>query len=303
MSTLRRTLPVLGSALVMLAAAAPASASQMIAAGAHNIHLLVNSRRIAQITYTKDGRVTHVLAWDAINARSPSESVAQVRFRLDYSGGSASFGNGYWRIMHNYCKPYTGPRLPYMFRGCDAPDGSYWALQLWRRELPDGGWRGNVRQEELELHLSHWSGTLPVLFGDTTWLEQGRFDRVFGYLKYRGIGVYGFRASSLGNPLDSYGRNVTLDTYDPAWGRGWYRFNTALLHRAQGNFCFGLFASFGRRLPARGQEYRLSVMGPGVTPIVNWKGAAPGRYNPQTDAARYAELKTFTPVGDSCRHN
>jgi hypothetical protein len=299
----RRTLLVFGCSLVALGAwAGQASASSLITWGASHPRLIVNRHHIARITYVDHaGVLRHVLAWGAINARAPSQSHKQVAFRIDYSGGHGSFGNGYWRRMHNFCRRYTGPPLPHLIFACDDTDGSYWALQTWRRELPDGGWRGTHRQEAKELHLSHWSGKLPALFGDTTWLSHGKYDRLFGYLRYGGSGVYGFSSTSRGNPTDSYGRNIYVDTHNPAWGRGWYRFNGALSHRAAGNFCFGVYALYGRTHPARGNEYRMTVMGPGVTPIVEWKGKAPGRYSQSVYDQKLQELDSFTPTGDSCR--
>ncbi len=283
--------------------ATPALASQMIAWGASHPKLIVNKSGIARITYrAPNGRVMHVLAWSGLNARTPNASVPQITFKLDYSGGYGSFGAGYWKKMHNACGPYKGPGLSHIVFACTMPDGTNWALQTWRRELRDGGWTSTPRRQSKELHLSHWSGKLPVLFADTSWLNQGRFDEVFGYLKYNGVPVYGFSSTNRGAPLDGYGRNVYLDTHNPAWGSGWYRFNSALTHRSAGNFCIGMYAMFGRTHPGRGNEYRLTVMGPGVTPIVSWKRPAPGRFSLSVFDQRYHELESFTPAGDPCRN-
>jgi hypothetical protein len=42
-------------------------------------------------------------------------------------------------------------------------------------------------------------------------------------------------------------------------------------------------------------------MGPGVTPIVAWRGRAPGRYRQSVYDQKLHELDSFTPAGDSCR--
>jgi hypothetical protein len=274
----------------------------MIGWGVHHPKLIVNRYGIARVTYTDHtGRVVHVLAWGAVNARTPSQSVKQVKFKLDYSGGYGSFGAGYWHRMHNYCGRYTGPPLHHLVFACTARDGSYWALQTWRRELRDGGWPNSVRRHAKELHLSHWTGKLPKLFADTSWLKAGKYDEVFGYLRYGGAGVYGFNSTNVGAPLDGYGRNVYLDTLNPAWGRGWYRFNSALTHRSHGNFCIGMYALYGRTHAANGVEYRMTVMGPGVTPIVQKNLNAPGKYSKTVWAKKYHELASFTPAGDPCR--
>jgi hypothetical protein len=290
----------LGS-IAVVAWAVPAQASQMIAFGVAKPTLKVNNHGIAVVAYTDSaGRRRHVLAWHAVNARTPSRTVPQVKFKLDYSGGYGSFGTNYYRKIHQACGRYHGPALAHLVFACDAPDGSHWALQTWRRLLPDGGWPANPRQHAKELHLSHWTGNLPKLFVDTDWIYGGRYDHLFGYLRYAGSAVYGFSATGRGNPLDGYGRNVYVDVLNPAWGRGWYRFNSGLTHRPDGVFCLGMYALYGRTHPAKGSEYRATVMGPGVTPILSWKGAAPGRYNPAKDAQKNAELRSFTSPSDTC---
>ena len=256
----------------------------MITWGAHRPTLKVNKHGVAVVSWTtSSGARKHTLAWGAINARQPSKSVPQVRFRLDYSGGWGSFGGGYWRRVRNACTRYTGPRLADLVYACDAPDGSYWALQAWRRRLSDGGWVGTRKQESKELHLSHWRGGLPGLHIHMDWAYR-KYYRLFGYLGYDGMRVYGLSATGRGNPLDGYGRNVYVDVHNPPWGRGWYRFNSGLTHNPDGNFCIGMYALY-RRPPAMGDAYRATVMGPGVTPIVTWSGAAPGRFNPLVEAA------------------
>ena len=54
----------------MLGLSATANASQLIARNAANIHLAVNSKGMALITYSVHGRPTHLLAWSAVNARA-----------------------------------------------------------------------------------------------------------------------------------------------------------------------------------------------------------------------------------------
>jgi hypothetical protein len=273
----------------------------MITWSAHRPTLKVNKYGLAVVSWTNaSGRRKHTLAWGAVNARTPSSEVPQVRFKLDYSGGWGSFGGGYWRRVRNACTRYTGPPLSHLVYACDARDGSYWALQTWRREELDGGWTGRPRQQAAELHLSHWRGSLPVLHVRMDWAYR-RYDRLFGYLSYRSSRVYGFSATGRGNPLDTYGRNVYVDVHDPPWGSGWYRFNSGLTHNPDGNFCIGMYTLYGRTQPAKGDEYRATVMGPGVTPIVEWKGAAPGPYNAlvQAEDSTY-EHSFITDASDSC---
>jgi hypothetical protein len=321
MQVRRRILLALAAAAPAMAALpATAHASQEVGSNEHAISLIVNSRAIARVTYTTPaGRVVHVLAWGAINARRPSTSVPQVRFALNYAGGWGSpFGSGYWRIMKNYCRPYNGPALPNLVAGCLAPDGSYWALQTWIRLAQDGGYRNNA---PAELHLSHWSGPLPKLTLYQNWERTNTsIDRVFGALTYDGSGVYGYSSTSTGNPTDSYGRNVYIDVHDVEWratgwdiGAGWYRFNSGLAHRPAagavlpngqpaegGGFCLGMWPLYGRRLAADGNAYRATAMGPGVTPIVRAQVTAKLTYSAVKQQQLIAFERTFTPSSDSC---
>jgi hypothetical protein len=101
--------------------------------------------------------------------------------------------------------------------------------------------------------------------------------------------VYGFNATSTGNPLDTYGRNIYVDTYNSAYGAGWKRENSFLTHRPNGNFCYGFYKhnlpswypNAGALRPAgNGARYRATVIGPGVTPDVRWSAAGLSDYDP-----------------------
>ena len=74
--------------------------------------------------------------------------------------------------------------------------------------------------------------------------------------------------TKVGSPLDDYGRNIYVDTLDSRYGKGWRRENAFLAHRPTGVFCYG-FYPFTSRGPGNGSKYRLTVVGPGVTPDVS----------------------------------
>jgi len=61
------------SSLAALALGGPAAASQLVDRNARNVHLQVNAKGQALITYRASGRLRRVLGWGAINAR-PSSS-------------------------------------------------------------------------------------------------------------------------------------------------------------------------------------------------------------------------------------
>ena len=256
----RRSLLPLSLALLLLWVG-DASASEIIDRNATNVQLGVSGAGQAMVTYRVRGRTMHVKAWGAVDARQPSQSRSQMTFRKDYSGRS-------WTSFRNSCRPYTGPALAFMVAACAAPDGSYWALQSWRRTLPNFDGRPSGTRGAWELHLSHWSGPIAVLEGWTDWVYAGRFHHLFGRLTYAGKPVFGFSTTRVGSPLDGYGRNIYVDTFNSRYGKGWRRENAFLAHKPTGVFCYG-FYKFSPRGPGTGAKYRLTAIGPGVTPDVS----------------------------------
>jgi len=270
--------------LAALVAAPTASASQLIDRNAKAVRLQVNAIQ-ALVSYDTHGRSRKVLAWGAINARTPNERVPQTKFRLNYSG-TGFHGGG--------CKPYTGPPLPWLIAACDAPDGSHWAAQLLPTPLPDLGflpWTPAQRAAWLE--LSHWRGHVPQLTVAQDWVYGGKFRQIYGRVTYNGSPVYGFKTARYGAPVGGYGSLVYLDTLDaPAYGQGWRRENSFVTHKGSGVFCYSFYTfdptrggythppgDTAPRGPGVGSAYRLTVSGPGVTPDVGWTGSALGAYD------------------------
>jgi hypothetical protein len=298
--------------LAAVAFAGAAAASQVISTSSvGGVTLQLNDRGEALLTYQSGGKVVHVLAWGAVNASATAAGGKQVAFDLDYSGGYAKYfldnpqaralareyrrikgtpgyltspvighlkaaqlaADDYWKTFHGGCGSYDGPTLAWLVVACKAPDGSYWAVQEWQRKLPDYGEAGTRQDDAWEVHLSHWTGSLPVLTVYTDWAWH-RWNHLYGTFTYDGEPVFGLQSSASGRPLDSFGRNVYLDTFDSAYGAGWKRENSFLTHKNDGVFCYSVNPHPGR--PAgTGTRYRATIMGPGVTPDVMWEGPAP----------------------------
>jgi hypothetical protein len=292
----RRTLLPLVFTLGVLAAAGPASASQLIDRNANHVSLAVNSQGMALVTYVAHGKRVHLLAWNAINARlRPTRpGVPQVRFRLDYSGGWGSFHRLVWKHFANACQPYDGPALAWEVTACKAPDGSYWALQSWQTALPDLGFAPwLLTQKQWWLHLSHWSGDTAKLDVYQDWVYSRHFRELFGQLTYRGVGIRGFGTTRYGNPTDTYGRLVYVDTHNSKYAPGWRRENSFVASGPPGLFCYGFFShnpyvngyahprgtKHGKRGPGVGDTYRVTAVGPGVTPDLMWEAPALHAYN------------------------
>jgi hypothetical protein len=299
-------------AVAAAALASTAGASEIISTSSvAGLTLQLNDKGEALLTYRSGGKLVHVLAWGAVNAAPTAPGAKPTAFQLDYSGGYAkyflddsaaqalarqyhkikgtpgyltnpvikklkaaqSYADNYWKTFHGGCEPYNGPTLAWVVAECKAPDGSYWAVQEWQRKLPDYGLNGTARDDAWEVHLSHWTGALPVLTVYTDW-SWHKWNHLYGTFTYDGKPVFGLSSTSSGQPLDSFGRNVYLDTFDSAYGTGWKRENSFLTHKGDGVFCYSINPHPGH--PAgTGTQYRATIMGPGVTPDVMWEGLAP----------------------------
>ena len=283
------------AALVAAAIAAPAQPSQLVDRNASHVSLDVSGKNVAVVTYEKNGRPRRVFARGAVDAIPPAAGRRQATFRLRYVTGRASL-----RRRSDVCRPYDGPSLAWVVAACDAPDGSHWALQAWQPRLPDLGflpWRQT--QSAWELHLSHWRGPLAQLEIWQGWAYGHSTQALFGRLTYRGEPVYGFRSGRWGQPRDRFGRLVYVDTFDSRYGGGWRRENSFLVHRPSGVFCYEFLAydpfsggyahppTFPRgmlRGPGNGRRYRLTVVGPGVTPDIAWEGDGLHVFDPANPA-------------------
>ena len=140
-----------------------------------------------------------------------------------------------------------------------------------------------------ELRLSHWTGDLPVLTITTDWAWH-QWDHLFGTFTYLGQRVFGFKATAGGNPLDTFGRNIYIDTFNSIYGSGWKRDNSFLTHQPNGTFCYG-FYPHGSHPAGNGSQYRATIIGPGVTPDIMWQGPAPGPYDATASAAAIQDQK------------
>jgi hypothetical protein len=268
---MKAAVPLIVAVTLALSIAGVASGSEIIDRNAQNVRLSVDGSGRALVSFSSRGRAMHVMAWGAVDARQPTSGGPQVAFHKDYSGRQ-------WASFKNQCRTYDGPKLAFMVAACAAPDGSYWALQSWRRTLPNFDAKPRHGLGAWELHLSHWSGPIASLEAWTDWVYGGRYHHLFGRLTYDGKPVYGMSATKVGSPLDAYGRNIYVDTFDSHYGKGWHRENAFLAHRPTGVFCYG-FYPFTSRGPGNGAKYRLTTIGPGVTPDVSITLPGLGNYD------------------------
>jgi hypothetical protein len=295
-----RPIVVVLALLGALLAPAAAHASELIDRNATDVRLQVNAKDEALLSYTKAGQRKHVLVWGAVNAISPTPSRKQVEFKLDYSGGWGK----YRKVLKegsfpNVCRPYTGPALAWFVTACTAPDGTHWAVQAWQRALPNYGVPASADRTVWELRLSHFDGVLPVLTVQLNWAYR-RFDHIFGSFSYKGSPVHGFSSTPAGVPLDTFGRNLYVDTFNSSYGKGWKRENSFLMHKGTGKFCYG-FYRHDPHPSGMGKKYRATIIGPGVTPDVMWEGQPLGAYDKSRDLALHEEQRSFYRGDGLCK--
>jgi hypothetical protein len=276
-----RTRACIAGLVSAFAVVSPALGSNRVATGASGVSLKVTAGSDrAVLTYQAGGRTWIVTACCARNARVPSTIERQVAFRLRYHATRAAATPG-------YCGRYDGPALPAVVVACKAPDGSYWVAQRWPRMLPVYGLAPSPLQAEPELRLAHWRGRLPVFTVRQDWAYRGRFDHLYGSLRYLGHPMHGFATNRFGAPLDRHGVLVYVDTLDSAYGPGWRRENGFVTHNPTGIFCYGFFPHDGRPT-GKGRAYRATAVGPGVLPDLAWQ-AAERPYSPSADARANAQ--------------
>jgi len=296
---MRFRVAVLLALFAAVAVPTTASASELIDRNANDVSIKVASNGQAVVSYNARGKRWNVLAWGALNALHPTQSRKQSEFKLDYSGGYGTYKRDVWKTMKNSCRAYDGPALKWFVTGCKAADGSYWALQSWQRMLPNYGLQATPKQSVWELRLSHFRGELPVLTVNLNWAYR-KFHHIFGSFTYRGRPVHGFRSTSAGVPLDTFGRNLYLDTYDSAYGKGWLRENSFLMHKGTGKFCYG-FYRHGSRPEGDGTKYRATIIGPGVLPDIYWEANALGAYDQAFDLQMHQAQKQFLAGDPLCK--
>jgi hypothetical protein len=182
-------------------------------------------------------------------------------------------------------------------------------VQSWQRLLPMRGFDPwTPRQAGFELHLSHWTGVLPLLEVSPNWTYGGQWQALFGRLTWRGEPIHAVPQ------LGAAGRHMRyayIDTYDSVYGPGWRHDAGKALHVGNGAFCFSFvpqlppwgYPSREPRGPGNGSRHRVVVMGPGVTPVVSWQGESLGAFDPRRDAGFDALFDRWVgPHDQVCRN-
>ena len=111
---------------------------------------------------------------------------------------------------------------------------------------PNYGLQPSAKQSVWELRLSHWAGPIARADGQA---ELGLPQvpphvRLVHVPRQAGLRL---QVDAGGEPLDTFGRNLYVDTFDSAYGPGWKRENSFLTHRGTGVFCYGFYLTAAAR--------------------------------------------------------
>lgn len=205
--------------VVALLAPASASASLKVASWARHPTLKVGANGAAEVDWTSGHRRHSVVIYRN----------GAMRYGKHVKGRDRSF-------------PTTAVSVPMALAVRQTPNGTYWALQAWRR----------LRTGPLELRFSRWKGA-PTLLTLGAVCCKWRSENVTGQATFHGKPIFGRHATRTGVPLDKFGRNVYLDTLRDG---AWKRMMGILTHRNTGKFSLWI------RPYWRGTDYRGTIIGP-----------------------------------------
>ena len=203
----------------LLGAVGEATASIKVAGDARDATLRVDGSGFAEVDWTTTGGERRSLVI------SPSGS---VRYGGHLAGTDVS-------------QPGS-VSIPFAVAVRRTADGKLWALQSWRRLL----------HGPAELRFSRWRGDPTRLTLRAVCCKYGG-ENVQGEASFQGRPIYGQHSTRAGVPLDSFGRNVYLDSYR---GTGWTRMMGILTNRPNG------FFSLWIRSYWQGTRYRGAIIGP-----------------------------------------
>ena len=250
------------------------------------LSLQVNDRGEALVTYrTTAGTIRHVYVWGAINANAPDPEHAAGAVQLRLLRRPAALRTP--DLAH-----VRGPLPPLRRAEARLARGR---LQGARRLLLGAAALAAAAADARHPPVPAGAGA-PT--SSTSRTGRGRCP--CSRCRRTGRTAAGGRGCSAGSPTsaspptasgrrrreqrDAYARFFYVDTFDSAFGPGWRHDAGKVAHSRNGAFCYSFVPQWTPagypvhvlRPPGNGKRHRVTVMGPGVTPVIQWEGAALG---------------------------
>ena len=274
--------------------------SQLSRATPRNIKLAVNAKGTALVTYSVRGKVTHLLAWGAVNARQRPSSprIKQVEFKLDYSGGWKHHRLT-WKTLQEHVRRLRRPRSPV---ARDRLQGAE-RLVLGAAELADGAARTSAsrRGSASRRPGGCTSPTGPATSRSSTSTRTGSTAaasrRSSGSTRTRArASAASARRAWARRPTATAGCSSSTRTTRPTGRAGCARTPSSRTGRPGcsatastprnpwvGGYAHPRSTPNRKRGPGTGEQYRITAPRAGVTPDVMWQGPglhAYDRHNP-----------------------
>jgi hypothetical protein len=154
--------------------------------------------------------------------------------------GSLRYGGS--EVGADVSHPTGAVSLPWAVAVRQTADGSFYALQAWQR----------LAGHPVELRFSRWKGDPTRLTLGSICCKWGG-ETISGAASFHDQAIFGMKATRSGVPLDPYGRNVYLDSFQNGH---WERMMGILTHRGTGAFSLWIRPNWA------GTRYRGTISGP-----------------------------------------
>ena len=247
----------------------------------------------------------------AVDAVAPDPNVPQQQFKFDYTGGWGKYHKAdYWKRSRT-----CAGRTPGRRSSTPSPPAR-------RPTAPTGRFRAGSASTPSAASARSFRSTWPGSCISRTGRSRSRRSRSPELDVRRAVPravrptpLRGQAGPRLQDPdaekSDRNARYVYIDTFNSAYGPGWRRDGAKVTHVPNGGFCYS-FAPLARPPPGypsvptvsgQGERHRITAMGPGVTPDVQWEGAALGPYDPQAERCSTRSSTRSSPATRSAYRN
>ena len=184
----------------------------------------------------------------------------QVDFKLDYSGGWGTYKKDVWKTLRNTCGPYTGPPLAWRVTRLHGQGRHQLGAPVVAADAPELRRRAECEAGRL--------GAPALALDGAAARADGQHELGLREVRppLRDVPLQRARPSTASSRPPAatrstrFGRNLYVDTFNSAYGPGWKRENSFLMHKGTGHVLLRLLSPRqppdrqGRALP--GHDHR-----------------------------------------------